>query len=59
MRPMIIELSPGKQIIITTDPRTPGITWLQLCVNGGSLGLQIDKKTAVKVRNALFNAIAG
>lgn len=56
---MIIELSPGKQIIITTDPRTPGITWLQICSNGGSLGLQIDKKTAVKVRNALFNTIAG
>lgn len=54
----LIDLGEGKQVVVTTDPRSDG-TWLQLCANKGSLGLQLTKKQAMALRKALFEAVYG
>jgi hypothetical protein len=52
----IIELEPGREIIVTSDDRTEGM-WLQICAYRGSLGVQLTAKEAIALRRALFEAI--
>lgn len=53
---MILELSPGKTILISSDPRSDEV-WIQLCANKGSLGLSLTRKEAMMLRRALFEAV--
>jgi hypothetical protein len=53
---MILELEPGRQIVITSDDRADGL-WLQICANKGSLGVRLTAKEAIALRRALFEAI--
>ena len=52
----IIELEPGREIIVTADNRVDTI-WMQMRANKGSLGLQLTRKQAMELRRALFNAV--
>lgn len=50
---MILELSDGKQIVLTADSRTEGI-WLQLQANRGSLGVELTKDEAIELSKRLW-----
>jgi hypothetical protein len=50
---MIIEPGPGKQVVVTSDPRISDI-WLQICANGGSLGVALPPEQAMEIGLALF-----
>jgi hypothetical protein len=50
---MIVELAPGKQAIVSRDPRSPD-TWLQLLANNGSLGVSLTPEQAMEIGLALF-----
>jgi hypothetical protein len=50
---VILELSPGKQVIVNNDPRSTD-TWLQLCANKGSLGVSLTPEEAQELGWTLF-----
>jgi hypothetical protein len=50
---MIVDLSAGKQVVVSRDPRSPD-TWLQLCANNGSLGVSLTPEQAMEIGLTLF-----
>ena len=55
---MILELSPGKTILVSSDPRSDEVC-IQLCANKGSLGLSLTRKEVMELRYLLAEAIYG
>lgn len=51
---MTVDLPDGKQVVVSSDR---GAIRLQLWANRGSLGLELDRKAAIKIRTALLAAI--
>jgi hypothetical protein len=50
---VILDLGPGKQVVVTSDPRVSDI-WLQICANKGSLGVALPPDEAMEIGLALF-----
>ena len=50
----VLDFGDGKSATVTADK---GAIWLQLCANRGSLGVQIDRRSAIQLRAALLAAI--
>jgi hypothetical protein len=50
---VILDLGPGKQVVVTSDPRASDI-WLQICANKGSLGVALPPEQAMEIGLALF-----
>lgn len=50
---VILDLGPGKQVVVTSDPRVSDI-WLQICANGASKGVALPPEQAMEIGLALF-----
>jgi hypothetical protein len=50
----LITLPDGKQVSVTSDK---GSIWLQVCACRGSIGIQLTRAEAIKLRSALLRAI--
>lgn len=53
---LTIDLDNGKQAVVASDSRTPGIR-LQLHANKGSLGVELTKRQAIELNLAIVSAI--
>ena len=56
MRPVVIDLDDGRQVAITSDPRSTKI-WLQLSCDRSSKGIALTAKEAAEINCGLVAAI--
>jgi hypothetical protein len=52
----VIPLGDGKEIVVSHDL---GKTRISIWANRGELGVEIDRKSAIRLRAALFAAVSG